>query len=58
MSTSNGINKSRVVLVAFIASLAIVLSTISGVYVNGVDVTAQNELPVIAAGALTGNNGG
>ncbi|MEM7538643.1 MAG: hypothetical protein AAF639_41130 [Chloroflexota bacterium] len=58
MSTSNAINKSRVVLVAFIALLAIVLSTISGVYINGADVTAQSELPAIAAGNLSGSGGG
>ena len=58
MSTSNVINKSRVALVAFIASLAIILSTISGVHINGADVTAQNELPAIAAGGLSGSTGG
>ena len=59
MSTSNTINKSRVVLVAFIASLAITLSTISTVHINGSDITADNtELPAMASGWDDGNSGG
>ena len=59
MSTSKVINKSRVVLVAFIASLAIILSTISTVHINGADITADNtELPAIAAGWQGGTGGG
>ena len=58
MSTSNVLNKSRVAIVAFIATLCLVLSMISAVTINGVDVTAGAELPAIASGSMDGAGGG
>ena len=59
MSTGNSINKSRVVLVAFIASLAIILSAISTVHINGADITVDNtKLPAMAEGFQGGGGGG
>ena len=56
---SNVINKSRVLVVAFIATLCLVLSTITAVTINGADITANAEqLPAIAAGWEDGNSGG
>ena len=59
MSTSNVINKSRVLVVAFIATMCLVLSTITAVHINGADITADAEqLPAMAAGWQYGNGGG
>ena len=58
MSTSNVINKSRVLVVAFIATLCLVLSMMSPVKINGTDITADNtELPAMASGWQDGSSG-
>ena len=57
MSTSKSTNNSRVVLVAFIATMCLFLSTISAVMINGVDITAESDVPALVEGPQLGTNG-
>lgn len=54
MSTSRLAQKSRTLLIALIATLCFVFSTISAVHINGADITAQTDSPALAAGLVHG----
>ena len=58
MSTNNVINKSRVVLLAFIATLCLALSTMSAISINGANITTNTaQSPAMAAGWQDGSGG-
>ena len=57
MSTSKAINNSRVFIVAFIATMCLVLSTMSPVKINGADITAESDVPALAEGLQSGSSG-
>ena len=59
MSTSNAVSKSRVVFLAFIATLCLALSTMSAININDADITADTaQSPAMAAGWEDGDGGG
>ena len=57
MSANKGINNSRVWIIAFIATLCLLLSTMLPVEMNGVDITAESEVPALAEGPQLGSSG-